>query len=525
MVAGHLAEAPEREAGGQLGLLLLAAAAGGGELDAGDLELAEERGGLGAVADEDELDLGEDEAVAAAVLAHGVVDGGEAAEVLDALDVALGAHSGVEAVKGADEADDAGGGLAAEHGGGGGGLAGDVGGEEEVVDGAGALGGGGDGELEGALGAEGESRVELGEVVGGVDAVESGLGLWVAAGHGRLGEDRSRNGGVEQRGARESEDRSQVEGGPGADVANVPPEVLDVGVTVGEGDGSDQGGGRVGTGEEGHESGGGGWLRGNVDGGGHGQRGGRTGRVSSRWESEVGLLHDRHSTVGWVGVLVSGDGLDAAASAGVSLGRIMRVGKVGGRAEQLVAEAILTRRSWKAEVRHDHGVEGLRVGVATSMAEGLGPASNRGRWGGRHHASSDGREAIKILILRSDLGKQEGTMVPDRRASSWRSGQAGADRLGGRVDSRANRVDGGTRGRASVAGSVLPGSSILVKLLRDLVLEHGSIKGKVQVVHGGRRGAVLHHRRIGEAGGELVKRDVGFQTTGQGGQREYILFL
>ena len=196
-IGGEHAEAPEGEASSEWGFVDIrrhagkgvAICRGGGELDAADLEVAKVGCGLAAVADKDELDLGEDEAVAAAVLAHGVVQVGQAAEVLDALDVALDAHARVEAVEGLDEADHAGGGLAAEDGGGRGGLAGHVGDEHAVGGHAGRVacyGGGGvlggDGQLEGPLGAEHQGVVDLGEVVRGVDGVQGRFGFGVALG-------------------------------------------------------------------------------------------------------------------------------------------------------------------------------------------------------------------------------------------------------------------------------------------------------------------------------------------------------
>lgn len=87
----------------------------------------------------------------------------EATKVVDALDVALGAHARVETVEAADEADDAAGGLAAEDGSGGGGFADGVCDEDEVVDAGCCFGR--DGELQGAVGGHGQGGVELGEVV------------------------------------------------------------------------------------------------------------------------------------------------------------------------------------------------------------------------------------------------------------------------------------------------------------------------------------------------------------------------
>lgn len=237
----------------------------GSKLHAPNLKIPEMRGGLGPVANKHQLDLGQDEAVPAPVLAHDVVQVREAAQILDPLDVSLDAHARVEAVKGLDEPDDARGGLAAEDGGHavGGGFAGYVG-DEHVVrcccgcggstggdGGHGALGG--NGELERALRAEGQGGVELGEVVSRVDGVQRGFGLGVAVVERRgRGEESLRDGHREAGGgAGDGEDGSRGEVVPGANLSDVPPEVLGMGIPKREGDGADERRSRVRRGEVG----------------------------------------------------------------------------------------------------------------------------------------------------------------------------------------------------------------------------------------------------------------------------------
>lgn len=296
LVGGELAETKEGQAGGELLLLGVVALAGGGELDRGNLEEAKVRGALGAVADDNELNLGQDEAVAAAVLAHDVVEVGEAAEVLDALDVALDAHAGVEAVKGLGQADDAGGGLAAKHGSGRGGLAAHVGSEDVLRGRAGLLGGGSRGELQGALRGERQSRVELGDVVRAVDLVQSSLGLRVARRGRGLREERCWDRAVEQTlGARERQDGRCVEVVPLADLAHIPPEVLGVGIPERVRDGADQRRGRVGRGQVAHQGGGSNGLRRRGDAGQSWHRGGSGSVLRVHVRVHVaGLGHGRH---------------------------------------------------------------------------------------------------------------------------------------------------------------------------------------------------------------------------------------
>lgn len=258
VVPGQHAQAPEGEAGRHgHGLLALLAgevddsvAARRRELAARHLEEAEVRRALEAVAHDDELDLGEDEAVPAAVLAHDVVQVGQAPEVLDLLDVALNAHARVEAVEALDEAHDAGAGLAAEDGGRRGGIAGDRGHEHLLVV-AGGMGPGlgGYGELEGPVGAQGQGSVELGQEPVGVDGVQVALRFWVALRTHGGGEEGLRHGAVEEargRAAAEGHDGRGVEGAPRAYLPDVPPKVLDLRVPEREGNGAHQAGGGIG---------------------------------------------------------------------------------------------------------------------------------------------------------------------------------------------------------------------------------------------------------------------------------------
>lgn len=67
--------------------------------------------------------------------------------------------------------------------------------------------------------------------------------------------------GQESRGTREREDGGSIEAIPRANVANIPPEVLGVGVPEREGDGSNERSGRVGCREEVEESSGGSRFR------------------------------------------------------------------------------------------------------------------------------------------------------------------------------------------------------------------------------------------------------------------------
>lgn len=145
LIAREHAQAPEGKASREwhvpaFVLMVIGSGGGGVELNARDLEVPEVWGPLAAVAHDDELDLRQDEAVAGAVLAHGVVQVREPPQVLHALHVALDAHPRVEAVEALDEPHDAGRRLAAEDGGRRGGLARHVGHEDVVVGGGGGGG-------------------------------------------------------------------------------------------------------------------------------------------------------------------------------------------------------------------------------------------------------------------------------------------------------------------------------------------------------------------------------------------------
>lgn len=395
-------------------------------MDGGDVQVAEEWGGLSAAADENQLDLSEDEAVAAAVLAHGVVDGGEAAEVLNTLDVALDAHSSVEAVEAADEADDAGRGLTTKHGSGGGRLAGSVGNEEEVVH---ARGLGGHGELQRAVGGESQSRVELGEVVRGVDGVESGLGFGMAGGEARLREKgRGDGSGQEGRGTGKSKDRGGVERGPRADVADVPPEVLGGGITKREGDGADQRGSWVGRGKEVKERG----ARSGIRGGSQAQ-----GRRSTRavavgnLEAIVGLRSDDgdiggHLAIGWVTISVNGGDIEAAAGGTTRVRRNRVLTNKGGRRGKqrpghllgLTGEGQVDVGNWSGRVVGETS-ERVWAGVAADMTRGSGSR------GGGHAVVA--RSGVNVLVLGADLGEEDGSMMADGRRGTRRSGEARAE--------------------------------------------------------------------------------------------------
>jgi hypothetical protein len=102
-------------------------------LNRDDLKISEEGSVGSAVSNKDELNLGEDEAVAAPMLAHSMMDGCKATEVLDTLDVTLNTHTSVEAVKATDQTDNTGSGLTTKHSSCSGGLPSGVGNEEKIV--------------------------------------------------------------------------------------------------------------------------------------------------------------------------------------------------------------------------------------------------------------------------------------------------------------------------------------------------------------------------------------------------------
>jgi len=77
------------------------------KLDGLDLQVAEVRHRLAAVTHDDQLDLRDDEAVPAPVLAHVAVQVRESPQVLYLAVVAFDAHAGVPAVEGLHEPNDA----------------------------------------------------------------------------------------------------------------------------------------------------------------------------------------------------------------------------------------------------------------------------------------------------------------------------------------------------------------------------------------------------------------------------------
>lgn len=146
------------------------------ELDGGgQLQVAEVRDILGAEADADELDLGDDEAVAAGMLAHVPMDLAQAGEVLDAALAHGVAHACVPAVERLDDADDAAAAVARER------LldvvlvVGDELGAVTCLVGA-------HGEVVRAVDGAAEGGADFGNEEGSVDILESGFGTGVESG-------------------------------------------------------------------------------------------------------------------------------------------------------------------------------------------------------------------------------------------------------------------------------------------------------------------------------------------------------
>ena len=186
-------EVPEREADGHVRL----GAVGGGVFGHGDwaaeLEVAEmRRGMLGAEADADEFDFGDDEAVAAVVGAHQDLQVGEVLEVFDAFLANFLLLAGVPAMERFDEAD-----ALSTVAKGARSFVGEVGDEVAAIFG-GAVEGHGD---VGAAGGGFQSGVDFGdvevlddgaqggEVLGVGGGVGEGCGLWKSGQlHGLVGE-------------------------------------------------------------------------------------------------------------------------------------------------------------------------------------------------------------------------------------------------------------------------------------------------------------------------------------------------
>ncbi len=194
-----------------------------GQLDRLHFQVSKVRHLLRAVAHHHEFDLGEDEAVPTAVLAHVAVQVGEAAQVLHLAVVALHAHARVPAIKGLDQSHHATESAAIDE------LRGVVG----VVGDEGGIGGGLGGAHDEVAGTEGEGEggVELGGVEGVVDALELGLGLGLRGGSGGDGQGPGRQVDAEQGvQAGDGADGGGREGGPGPDLSDIPPEMPRAGV-------------------------------------------------------------------------------------------------------------------------------------------------------------------------------------------------------------------------------------------------------------------------------------------------------
>lgn len=248
-------EVPQREGGSELDIARGGHAGGGQRDGSGQLEVAEdghasggvEGGGVwgrrvAACANAEKLDLGHDEAVAAAVLAHDALEVSETLKVEDLLRGRLAAHASVPVVVGLDKTDNATTSVTKE------GLLevrGVAGNELGLVAGVG-------------LGLDGahlhvavtlcdlEGSVDLVGVVVGADVVKSRLvlGLHILAdGLGKVG---LGNGNLKERKNRgDLLDGSNVELLPAAEVADIPPEVV-VDATGSGCDAADQSRGRVG---------------------------------------------------------------------------------------------------------------------------------------------------------------------------------------------------------------------------------------------------------------------------------------
>jgi len=272
-------QVPQREASRQSVALLQRD--GGCELQEAEVW----RGGalLGAHADADEFDFGDEVAVAAVVLAHDALEVREVREVADVGLALAVAHAGVPDVVGFDETDEAAAAVAAE---GVGGVVG-VGREEVRAVVAAVLGLHGD--VAGVALAGFDGGVDLGGVVARDDVLEAALvgGFEGGGADGGDGEGGGFDGDVEEarlrfRGredaageAGDGADGLEVEVFPGAQVADVPPAV---GVDAGA------------DGEAGHEADGGVAARQVFGDGG----GGAVGTLQLRGELAVGGWCEYH---------------------------------------------------------------------------------------------------------------------------------------------------------------------------------------------------------------------------------------
>lgn len=281
VLLGEHVQVPECQTGSHLGnhltgLLIDAKAVSRDADGSAELEVAEERhtragvgadggsvhglargGGVTTAADANHLDLGHDEAVAAAVLAHDAVQVRKAGEVVDLLVGCLGAHASVPLVIRLDNADDTTtlvtvDGLLV--------VGGVVGHEvDRSLVGGEALAGA-ERHVGVALG-NAESGADLGAIVVTDDVVKGRLAFrhHVALGRGGQGHGIDRD--LEERHqTRDGADGLHVEVIPAAEVTDVPPVVGAGQAATTSGYALDEGRGGVGAGQVIQEGGSGGWL-------------------------------------------------------------------------------------------------------------------------------------------------------------------------------------------------------------------------------------------------------------------------
>jgi hypothetical protein len=132
-------------------------------LDRGDLQLAEEGSVFCSTANQNELNLCENEAVSAAMFPHGMVQSREATEVFNSLDISLNSHSGVEAIEASDKPNNSRQGFPTKDSGSAVRFSGDICDKQQVLDVAGGFGW--NRELQGPVGGYSKGRVELWQIV------------------------------------------------------------------------------------------------------------------------------------------------------------------------------------------------------------------------------------------------------------------------------------------------------------------------------------------------------------------------
>ena len=500
----------QRRGGGGVGRV-------GGQRDGLHLEVAKVRRALGAVAGDEQLDLGQDEAVAAAVVAHALVQVGEAAEVLDLLVVALDAHARVPAVERLDEADDAAEAAAVDELGR---VVGVVADERRL---AGAVGGA-HGEVAAALG-EAQRGVELGAVEAGVERVQLGLGLGV----GRARRRRRRQAGGRQRDGQQrrevghGRDRGHVERRPRPHLADVPPEVRGAGVAQPDVELAHQRRRRVGRAEVVEQRG-----RRRREAQlvaevverelvAHGRRLARRRREGPRRHERLGLWRrgrrdeGGHRAVG--GQSVGGRRRRVEAGAALVAGggeRGRRVEAVEG-VERVAAVDAAAAVSRKAAGVHGHGAGAGHVRAADAVQQrrhvrcraAAHVAAARGRRRGRRLAGALGR-VLERRVLRPDLRQQQRPVLPDRRPR--RRGHVGSRRRRGAVR-RERRGAGHLRAGPAVAGPGRVGERQLERERRRRAGPEGEAG-----VEGGQGG----HGRAACCQTAAVSRGDGGQHTGRG---------